>query len=186
MRDYFSKVASSGHSVQVSIDGKSLHGSIGCGQTQGVHLLGAFVPEQGWVLMQVEVDGKENEITAAPWLLKSLDLRGKVVSGDAMFTQRELWVQIVDSGGDYLWLVKDNQPQLLDDISTVFEPDEPILQRRTLAVQQRPYSGQSSRTHRAAQLAGKRTAARLPGLAPCPAGLHAKASGRAHSRRQAD
>lgn len=65
-----------------------------------------------------------------------------------MFTQRELSVQIVDSGGDYLWLVKDNQPQLLDDISTVFEPDEPILQRRTLAVQQR--SGQSSRTHRAA------------------------------------
>lgn len=43
-----------------------------------------------------------------------------------MFTQRELSVQIVDSGGDYLWLVKDNQPQLLDDISTVFEPDEPI------------------------------------------------------------
>ncbi len=74
MRDYFSKVASSGHSVQLSIDGKSLRGSIGCGQTQGVHLLGAFVPEQGWVLMQVEVDGKENEITAAPRLLKSLDL----------------------------------------------------------------------------------------------------------------
>lgn len=36
--------------------------------------MGAFVPEQGWVLMQVEVDGKENEITAAPRLLKSLDL----------------------------------------------------------------------------------------------------------------
>lgn len=126
MGDYFSNVASSGHSVQVSIDGKSLRGSIGCGQTRGVHLLGAFVPEQGWVLMQVEVDGKENEITAAPRLLKSLDLRGKIVSGDAMFTQRELSVQIVNSGGDYIWPVKDNQPQLLDDIATVFEPQRPL------------------------------------------------------------
>lgn len=117
--------SASGQSVHVVIDGKSLRGSIPSGQTQGEHLLAAFVPEEGWVLMQVEVDCKENEIKAAPRLLKSLDLRDKVVSGDAMFTQRELSIQVVQSGGDYIWVVKGNQPQLLDDIATVFEPQKP-------------------------------------------------------------
>lgn len=122
--DYFG--SASGHSIHVVIDGKSLRGSIPSGQTQGEHLLAAFVPEEGWVLMQVEVDCKENEIKAAPSILKSLDLRGKVITGDAMFTQRELSIQVVQSEGDYIWVVKDNQPQLLDDIATVFEPQKPL------------------------------------------------------------
>lgn len=122
--EYFG--SASGQSVHVVIDGKSLRGSIPCGQTQGERLLAAFVPEEGWVLMQVEVDCKENEIKAAPRLLKSLDLRDKVVTGDAMFTQRELSIQVVQSGGDYIWVVKDNQSQLLDDIATAFEPQKPL------------------------------------------------------------
>ena len=71
MQGYFSAISSSSQSIQVSIDGKSLRGSIPSGQNQGVHLLAAFVPQEGWVLLQVEVDGKENEITAAPRLLKT-------------------------------------------------------------------------------------------------------------------
>lgn len=122
--DYFD--SASGQSVHMVIDGKSLRGSIPAGQTQGKHLLGAFVPEEGWVLMQVEVDCKENEIKAAPRLLKSLDLRGKVITGDAMFTQKELSIQVVQSGGDYIWVVKDNQSQLLDDIAALFEPQKPL------------------------------------------------------------
>lgn len=120
VQGFFHSTANQG--IQIAIDGKSLRGSIRCGQTQGVHLLAAFVPEEGCVLMQVEVDGKENEIKAAPRLLKCLDLRGKVVSADAMLTQRELSVQIVESGGEYVWIVKDNQPQLREDIATLFEP----------------------------------------------------------------
>lgn len=123
---YFRSALEANQSIHVAIDGKSLRGSIPSGQTQGVHLLAAFVPEEGWVLMQVEVDGKENEITAAPRLLKSLDLRDKVVTGDAMFTQRELSIQVVDSGGEYVWTVKDNQPQLREEIATVFEPQRPL------------------------------------------------------------
>lgn len=124
--DHFRTTSEASQSIHVAIDGKSLRGSIPSGQTRGVHLLAAFVPEEGWVLMQVEVDCKENEIKAAPRLLKSLDLRDKVVTGDAMFTQRELSIQIVESGGDYVWTVKDNQPRLLDDIATVFEPQRPL------------------------------------------------------------
>ena len=100
--------------IQVTIDGKVLRGSIAVGQTRGVHLLAAYVPDEGWVLAQVEVDGevdgKENEIKAAPRLLRCIDLRGKIVSADAMFAQRELSIQIVsiqivEAGGQYVWTV---------------------------------------------------------------------------------
>ena len=125
MRDFFASAVGGGLEdgrwVQVNIDGKTLRGSISAGQTRGVHLLAAYVPGEHLVLAQVEVDGKENEIKAAPRLLESIDLRGKVVSGDAMLAQRELSMQIVDEGGQYVWTVKDNQPQLRDDIATLFE-----------------------------------------------------------------
>lgn len=111
-----------GHSVLVAIDGKTLRGTIPKGETRGVHLLAAYLPEEGIVLMQVAVDKKENEIKAAPKLLQALDLRDKVVRGDAMLTQRKLSAQILDAGGDYLWVVKENQPQMLADIREVFDP----------------------------------------------------------------
>ena len=110
-------------SIVVAIDGKTIRGTIPRGQTQGVHLLAAYVPAQGVVLLQVAVDTKQNEIVAAPVLLGQLDLTGMVITGDAMFTQRELSIQIVEGGGDYVWLVKDNQPTLRADIELLFEPE---------------------------------------------------------------
>jgi predicted transposase YbfD/YdcC len=108
--------------VTLNIDGKALRGTIPKGKSQGVHLLAVYEVTQGVVLMQVEVDQKENEIAAAPRLLECLDLRGCVVTGDAMFTQRELCQQIVKAEGDYVFPVKDNQPTLRHDISTLFDP----------------------------------------------------------------
>ena len=70
----------------------------------------------------MRVDEKSNEITHAPKLLTSLDLRGVVVSGDAMFDQRELSIQIVQANGDYLWTVKGNQEGLREDIEVLFQP----------------------------------------------------------------
>jgi len=109
-------------SILVVIDGKTLRGTIPKGKSQGVHLLAAYLPEEGITLLQVEVDSKENEIVAAPRLLKALDLKGRVVCGDAMFTQRDLSVQVVAQGGDYIWFVKDNQPQLRTDVEQFFVP----------------------------------------------------------------
>lgn len=109
-----------GLSIEVAMDGKTLRGTIPVGQKQGVHLLAAYLPKEGIVLMQVEVDSKENEIVAAPRIIKSIDLRGKIVTGDAMFTQRELSKQVVECGGDYLWSVKDNQPSLREEVEAVF------------------------------------------------------------------
>jgi len=121
VHSFFASTLKVKEGIQVAIDGKALRGSIPAGQTRGVHLLAAYVPDEGWVLAQVEVDGKENEIKAAPRLLESIDLRGKIVSADAMLAQRELSIQIVQAGGQYVWTVKDNQPKLRDDIATLFE-----------------------------------------------------------------
>src|SRR5258708_11404380 len=74
--------------------------------------------------MQVAVAQKTNEISAAPQVLQCLDLRGKVVMGDALHTQRALSVQIVASGADYVWYAKDNQPSLRKDIELTFQPEQ--------------------------------------------------------------
>jgi predicted transposase YbfD/YdcC len=109
-------------SILVTIDGKTMRGTIPKGLTQGVHLLAAYLPEEGIVLMQVAVGSKENELSAAPRVLMALDLRGRVVCGDALFTQRELSVQILYQGGDYIWFVKDNQARLKEDVAQFFAP----------------------------------------------------------------
>ncbi len=69
-------------SLQLALDGKTLRGTIPLGKTRGVHLLAVYLPTQGVVLAQMQVDEKSNEITHAPKLLASLDLRGVVVSGE--------------------------------------------------------------------------------------------------------
>lgn len=109
--------------VLICIDGKTLRGTLCPTNPTGVHLLVAYLPAEGLVLMQVQVDAKTNEISAAPKLLKQLDLRGKVVMGDALHTQRAISVQIVDAGGDYVWLAKENQPKLRADIERLFLPE---------------------------------------------------------------
>lgn len=93
----------------ISIDGKTLRGTIRKGEGRGVHLLAAYLPSAGLVLMEVAVDSKENEIVAAPKVLKSLDLNGVIVIGDALHTQRKISAQVVEAGGDYLWTAKGNQ-----------------------------------------------------------------------------
>lgn len=107
----------------IALDGKRLRGSIPAGQTRGVYLLAAYLPEAGVVLMQVEIGDRENELSAAPRVLELLDLQGKIVTGDAMFTQRALSAQIVAAGGDYLWPVKDNQLHVRQAIEQLWQPE---------------------------------------------------------------
>jgi predicted transposase YbfD/YdcC len=121
--EYLCSLPGVGRSVLIAIDGKTVRGTIDPSNPQGEHLLGAYLPEEGVVLMQVRAGDKENEITVAPQLLAYLDLRGKVVAADAMHTQRSLSVQILEAGGDYLWLAKDNQPTLREEIEALFAVD---------------------------------------------------------------
>jgi predicted transposase YbfD/YdcC len=109
-------------SIVLNIDGKTLRGTIPSGSKQGVHLVAAYLPQQGVVLAQLAVRHKANELTVVPSLLGQIDLHGVVVSGDAIFAQRNLSVQIVEAGGDYIWTVKGNQESLRDDIAWLFAP----------------------------------------------------------------
>jgi len=109
---------------QLAIDGKTLRGTIETGQRRGVHLLAVYNVEAGVVLNQVNVELKENEISTAPKVLAGVEVHGKVVTGDAMFTQRDLSSQIVEAGGHYVWKVKDNQPTLSADIERLFGPEK--------------------------------------------------------------
>ena len=104
----------------VSFDGKTLRGSTDV-QLPGVHLLAAYAHEADVVLRQLPVDAKTNEHKAALELLELVPVEGKVVTGDAMFCQRDLSRKIRKKHGDYLWAVKDNQPDLLAAIEDAFD-----------------------------------------------------------------
>ena len=115
-----------GKQVLVAIDGKVLRGTLDADQ-QGTYLLAAYLPSEGLVLMEVAVAGKGGEIPAAAKLLSSIDLRDKIVMGDALHTQRAVSMQIVAAGGEYIWFAKGNQPQIEADIRLWFEPDVPLI-----------------------------------------------------------
>jgi hypothetical protein len=91
------------------------------GKSSGVHLLALYLASEGLVLAQLQIRSKANEISAAPRLLKMVSLQGMVVTGDAMFTQRNLSIQIVKVGGDYIWDIKKNQLNLLRSTQELFD-----------------------------------------------------------------
>jgi predicted transposase YbfD/YdcC len=99
----------------IAIDGKTLRSS-GSPALGPLHLVSAWATQYHLSLGQVAVEGKSNEITAIPALLELLDLHGALVTIDAMGCQKAIAQKIVDSGGDYVLTVKDNQPHLREDI----------------------------------------------------------------------
>jgi hypothetical protein len=103
----------------IALDGKTLRGSARKG-LPGVHLLAAYAPKVTAVLGQLRVDAKTNEHKAALQLLGLLPLEGKVVTGDAMFCQKDVCAKVLEEGGDYVFTVKDNQPQLHFNIAAMF------------------------------------------------------------------
>jgi hypothetical protein len=86
----------------VAVDGKTLRGIHG-EELPGVHLVAAFAQELGLPLAQRRVAGKDGELVAARQLFESLDLRGVVITGDALYCQRDLCEQIVQKGGTTSW-----------------------------------------------------------------------------------
>ena len=96
--------------LAVALDGKTLRGSKKQG-APGTHLLSALAHQIGVTLAQHAVDDKTNEITAVETLLQPLVLEGRLVTMDALLTQRHIAQTIVDKGGDYVMIVKENQPQ---------------------------------------------------------------------------
>jgi hypothetical protein len=109
----------------VAIDGKRLRGSA-TALSPGAHLVAAFSASLEGVIGQLRMEPEANEITTALQLLKTLPLKDVVITGDAMFTQREICRVIKDGGGDYFFTVKDNQAALKSDIALAFGPASPL------------------------------------------------------------
>ncbi len=106
----------------ISIDGKRLRRSYDKNSDKAaIHMVSAWVSENRAVLGQVKTDDKSNEITAIPKLLKLLDIKGCIITIDAMGCQRKIAKQIIDAQGDYVLALKGNQSSLHDDIRLYFE-----------------------------------------------------------------
>jgi predicted transposase YbfD/YdcC len=102
----------------LALDGKTLRGSRKQG-APGAHLLSALAHRLGLTVAHEAVDDKTNEIGAVQAVLENLILAGRVVTVDALLTQRAVAQAIVDGGGDYVMVAKDNQPHLRQDIAAV-------------------------------------------------------------------
>jgi predicted transposase YbfD/YdcC len=113
------------HGDVYAMDGKAVRGMRQKDEEGNEYLLSVYDVKQAKVMSQVEVGRKENEITKAPEALKLVEISQKVVTGDAMHTQRGLTAQILEAKGDYVLPVKENQPQLYKNIQSLFAPEYP-------------------------------------------------------------
>jgi predicted transposase YbfD/YdcC len=105
----------------VPVDGKTMRGSGGAKHRDNpLHVVSAWATQQGVTLGQVAVDSKSNEITAIPKLLEMMELKGAIVSIDAMGCQKAIAKQIVQGGGDYVLALKGNHPKLCEAVNQFF------------------------------------------------------------------
>jgi len=150
----------------VAIDGKTSRGSR-TPDAPAIHLLSALDQRTGCVLAQARVPAETNEHKAALALLKAMVLEGRVITGDAIFCQRDLCRQVVADGGHYLIKVDANQPTLESDIASAFGPACSPLRTAEGGGRGRrgDHSGQARRPGRAAASGHDDDAQRLPRLA---------------------
>ncbi|HBU0372281.1 TPA: ISAs1-like element ISKpn31 family transposase, partial [Klebsiella pneumoniae] len=107
----------------VAIDGKTLRSSYNReDRTSTIHMVSAYAAANKLVLGQIKTDAKSNEITAIPDLLALLDIKGCLVSIDAMGCQTEIAETILQQSGDYLLAVKGNQPKLFEAVRQALAP----------------------------------------------------------------
>lgn len=106
----------------IPLDGKTVRRSFNRGSKQNaIHMVSAWASTNGVILGQVKTEEKSNEITAMPALLELLDVKGCLVTTDAMGCQTEIAKKIIDKGADYVLAVKGNQPHLYEDVRNYFK-----------------------------------------------------------------
>jgi predicted transposase YbfD/YdcC len=110
----------------ISIDGKTIRGSRGKGSKSAIHMVSAWAGTNNMVLGQVKTAEKSNEITAIPKLLKVLELKGCIVTIDAMGCQTAITKQIKQGGADYVIAVKGNQGQLQQEVDDTLRFCSPV------------------------------------------------------------
>lgn len=126
------QLAQAGDSRRIAVDGKTLRGAAKRG-AHCTHLLAAVSHQFKTVLGEVPVDSKTNEITMVGELLNLLVVEGHLITMDALLTQREIAREIIARQADYLMVVKDNQPQLVEDIRMCFDSEPLPGEERAMA-----------------------------------------------------
>lgn len=115
----------SNNGKQIAFDGKCLRGSYDKNKGQkALHILNACAVENGITLAQIEVDEKTNEITAVPDMIDALNIKGAMISVDALNTQKNIAEKIIDSGANYTLALKGNHKNLNEDVSLLFDTTE--------------------------------------------------------------
>jgi predicted transposase YbfD/YdcC len=105
----------------INLDGKTARGSYDREKSlKALHTVSAWASEHHLVLAQQRVESKSNEITAIPELLNLLDIKGAIITLDAMGTQRSIAAQIIEQGGDYILALKGNQGTLHNQVKAFF------------------------------------------------------------------
>jgi predicted transposase YbfD/YdcC len=106
----------------ISFDGQTTRGTVEKSKgLSGIHLMNAWSADNRICLGQIKVDDKSNEIIAMPQLMDALDLKGTIITADAMNTQKATAKKAIDKEADYILPVKGNQPTLLEDIRLAFK-----------------------------------------------------------------
>lgn len=106
----------------IAIDGKTLkHSFDKAAQKSAIHMVSAWAAESGLVFGQVKVEDKSNEITAIPKLLDIVDVKGNIVTIDAMGCQKEIAATITDKEGDFVLSLKGNQGNLHEGVEHAFD-----------------------------------------------------------------
>jgi len=116
-QDWVAAIAESLKIKHVAIDGKTMRGSAS-NKLGALHLVSAWATEHHLCLGQVATAEKSNEITAIPELLELLELHGAIVTIDAMGCQKTIASKVIERGGHYVLIAKDNQPTLRAEIET--------------------------------------------------------------------
>jgi len=119
-----------GEPEALAIDGQTLRGSRKQG-APAVHLLSVLSHRLGLTVWQQAVADKTNEIPVLEEVLRGLLLEGRVITVDALLTQRAIAQRLVEGGGDYVMIVKGNQPQLQHDIRLVFQEPTALAETMT-------------------------------------------------------
>lgn len=126
-----------GRANVVAIDGKTVRGSYDRGKkVKALQLVSAWSSEHRLVLGQTAVDGKSNEITAIPELLEQLNLKGTIITIDAMGTQTAVAQKIHQAGANYILTLKGNQGRLSQTADSWFQRFESLELDREVFVEQ--------------------------------------------------
>lgn len=111
--------------IVINFDGKTLRGTADKARgKKAIHLLNAWSVENGICIGQKKVGIKTNEITAIPKLMEMLDLKGTIITTDALNTQKKVTQKAIEMGADYVLPVKGNHKELFEDIELIFQDAE--------------------------------------------------------------